>query len=345
MSETGDSVVSNPAPDGSDGVNSSARIVRGLIVSVMLHALLVCIMLFSGFRGLGTVGAGEDEADVRDVGIYLKQPSPQSTDQPKPSDANASSTDATPAQSASSPAHVTAVPDRPPVDIRLPRQTPKRSVIGLSPGGSLTPAPDLDALIRAAGRLPATRPAQRGAGETSFFNIRDKGQSFAYVLDASGSMYGAPLRAAKAELRASLHGLSTKQRFQVIFYNEVVHEMTLPRQPNKTTYPATSINKNRAGAYIDGIVADGGTDHLPALKRALAQSPEVLFFLTDADSRLSAADLNDIRRQYNKGRTRIHCIEFGKGPRLQNAPDNFLQKLARQNRGKYRYRDVTGFSR
>jgi len=77
----------------------------------------------------------------------------------------------------------------------------------------------------------------------------------------------------------------------------------------------------------------------------LAQSPEVLFFLTDADTRLNAADLNDIRTRYNKSHTRIHCIEFGKGPRLQNAPDNFLQKLARQNRGQYRYRDVTGFSR
>jgi len=92
MSEVGDPVVSNPTPDGGDRVDPSSRIVRGLIVSVLLHTLLVCIMLFSGFRGLGTVGAGEDEADVREVGIYLKQPSRQTADQPKPSDATSSNT-------------------------------------------------------------------------------------------------------------------------------------------------------------------------------------------------------------------------------------------------------------
>jgi len=82
---------------------------------------------------------------------------------------------------------------------------------------------------------------------------------------------------------------------------------------------------------------------LPALKRALSYSPEHIFFLTDADQpQLTAADLAEIRR-INRGRTKIHCVEFGKGPGMPG--DNFLKQLARQNGGTYRYRDVTRFAR
>ena len=98
-----------------------------------------------------------------------------------------------------------------------------------------------------------------------------------------------------------------------------------------------------AGQFIDGVDADHGTLHMPALRKALSLNPEVIFLLTDADSPLGDADLNDIE-VLNKGRARIHCIEFSIGPEL-TIDDNFLKKLARRNGGNYRYRDVTNFSR
>jgi len=74
---------------------------------------------------------------------------------------------------------------------------------------------------------------------------------------------------------------------------------------------------------------------------ALGLSPDVIFFLTDAeDPILSAADLQRVER-YNSGAT-IHAIEFGVGPYAGNS---FLQRLANQSGGQHRYVDVRGFSK
>jgi hypothetical protein len=70
----------------------------------------------------------------------------------------------------------------------------------------------------------------------------------------------------------------------------------------------------------------------------------VVFLLTDADQPgLDARDFAEIRK-LNKGRARIHCIEFGQEANL-NEDENFLMHLAREGRGTYRYFDVTRFPR
>jgi hypothetical protein len=80
---------------------------------------------------------------------------------------------------------------------------------------------------------------------------------------------------------------------------------------------------------------------MPALRLALRLKPEVIFFLTDADlPKLSAADFSEIQRLNGAG-TRIHCIRFGQGADLE--PKNFMNQLAAQNGGRYRYRDVASF--
>ena len=82
---------------------------------------------------------------------------------------------------------------------------------------------------------------------------------------------------------------------------------------------------------------------MPALRKAISYHPDHIFFLTDADQpQLSAADLAEIK-QLNRGRTSIHAIEFGRDGDL--GIDNFLRRLARQNDGTYRYRDVTKFGK
>jgi hypothetical protein len=82
----------------------------------------------------------------------------------------------------------------------------------------------------------------------------------------------------------------------------------------------------------------GGTKHREALEIGLAMAPDVLFFLTDAEEpQLSPAELADLRRR-NSG-TIIHCIEFGVGG--YSGYENFLVRLARENRGQHVYVDVT----
>ncbi|MEM1062947.1 MAG: hypothetical protein AAGJ97_11535, partial [Planctomycetota bacterium] len=176
-------------------------------------------------------------------------------------------------------------------------------------------------------------------GHTLFFGIADGGKQFVYVLDCSGSMAGI-LAAAKAELRASLAQLDASQKFQVVFYNDSVRTLTLPGRRPSETIPATELNRTLAGRLIDPVDIAGGTDRRLAFEQALAFRPDVVFFLSDTDDPLRAADLEDIRL-WNRSAARIHTVEFGLG--ADTGQDNFLKKIARRHGGTHRYYDVRAF--
>jgi hypothetical protein len=184
-------------------------------------------------------------------------------------------------------------------------------------------------------------PGLGGTRGIPFFGVEETGQRFVYVLDASGSMYDHnAIGVAKAELLASLEQLDENQQFQIIFYNEKPYPLVVPGGGSQLVR-GTSTNRMIASQFIRSVQPDAGTRHLDALLLALGFKPNVIFFLTDAGlPDLDAKDLDTIRRK-NNGQTRIHTIEFGKGPRLVTG--NFLIKLARENAGTATYRDVTEF--
>ena len=186
----------------------------------------------------------------------------------------------------------------------------------------------------------ANRNAQGGKASTSIFGVTGTDSTFVYVFDRSLSMQGAPMQAAQNELIHSLESLADTHQFQIIFYNQDPSIFN-PAGGNRLSW-ATSQNQERAKQYIRGVTAAGGTHHEKALLAALSLSPDVIFFLTDADQpRLEAAELETLRRR-NSGRTSINTIEFGLGPAFSQ--DNFLSQLARQNGGRYGYVDITTLS-
>jgi hypothetical protein len=105
--------------------------------------------------------------------------------------------------------------------------------------------------------------------------------------------------------------------------------------------PATVANKARVANQLTLISPDGGTDHMLALRTALAFRPEVIFFLTDA-ALMTNTDANLILAE--RGKTRIQAIEFGLGMNLagESSP---LRRLATSTGGEYRYLDVLRFPR
>jgi hypothetical protein len=179
-----------------------------------------------------------------------------------------------------------------------------------------------------------------GQARTQIFGIPAEGYKFVYVFDRSGSMGGqgsTALNRAKAELLASLESLGETHQFQIIFYNEHPTIFNLAGQPRRLVF-GNHPNKAQAQKFIHGIVADGGTEHEPALLAALALSPDVIFFLTDADQpELTPTQLRKIADRNRRG-TAINTIEFGAGPPLG---ENFLSRLAAQNGGQYRYVDIS----
>ena len=177
---------------------------------------------------------------------------------------------------------------------------------------------------------------------TEFFGLRDRAGSYAYVIDCSGSMDTRAgqvrgrntLDVAKVELLASLDPLPSDAKFGVIFYNMNATVITDPAG-RKDLMTASPSNKARVRTLLGEVVPYGSTDHILALRTALAMKPEVIFFLTDADL-MSQSDAEEIRRE--AGRTRILAVEFGIGPAVRGAAP--LRRLAESTGGSYKYMDV-----
>lgn len=182
---------------------------------------------------------------------------------------------------------------------------------------------------------------QGGRARTKVYGLSGEGFKFVYVFDRSGSMGGSGNRAlnsAKSELLRSLADLGDTHQFQIIFYNEQPSVMQLTGVANLMF--ATEQNKREAAAFVASISADGATQHEPAILTALRFSPDVVFFLTDADQpELSPAQLDRIKR-LNSGRAVINTIEFGLGPKINK--HNFLDVVAEQNGGQSVYVDISG---
>jgi hypothetical protein len=206
--------------------------------------------------------------------------------------------------------------------------------------------PNASALIPAAGQpnpkdQPTTFiPGGGGKARTSLFGVTGEGYSFVYVFDRSGSMGGSgrtSLQMVKGELLKSLRNLGETQQFQMIFYNDRPTLFNPSGAAGKLAF-GNENNKQRAIQFIDSIVAEGGTDHMEALRAATGMHPDVIFFLTDGDRpKLTDRELEKVQR-WAAG-TIVNTIQFCPGPRP--AETSFLEKMAQLTGGQYVYVDIT----
>jgi hypothetical protein len=160
--------------------------------------------------------------------------------------------------------------------------------------------------------------------QTSFFGIRAKGRVFAYVVDCSGSMESERrLLRAKSEIRRSILDMRFPQRFLVVFFNEE----SWVGPGGSGALSADHESKQRALNWLRSIHADGGTDPRDAMRIALAQRPDAVFFLTDGELPQEAPDAI---AQANPGQIPIHCVDLSGG-----AGETALRQVARQSGGTY----------
>jgi hypothetical protein len=174
------------------------------------------------------------------------------------------------------------------------------------------------------------------ASSKGLFQVPGNARSVVYVIDRSGSMgQHGRLALARRELELSLRTLPESARFQVVVYNR--HAELLRVAGRTDLVRASAENISQATEQLDALVAEGGTDHLPALKQALLLHPDVIFFLTDADD-LKPEDVRTLT-QLNAGRTAIHSIELNLHNR--DRTEMPMHRLADCNRGQYRAVELT----
>lgn len=326
---------------------SSSKVLSAIpswLGSCLLHAglFVACLTLLKDCQG--EPGTSLEDYGDRVVGVYVKSENTRQITQQK-SDSTESTDPATEESRLVSPLEFqgddTSELEQPPVSLSLPDPV---TLIGMN--GRPLPASTGSSDPRLPDEPTISEPVASGTGQgqTSMFGIRDSGQRFVYVIDSSGSMYGDPMRVARAELIASLRGLNRTQEFGIIFYNKKPHLMRLREPSGQGLYRASDYNQQAALDFIGREQPQAGTDHMLALRMALAMKPDVIFFLTDAKQPvLKTADLHEIDSLNSSG-TRIHCIEFGLGADLE-LDSNFLRRLARRNSGGYSYRDINQFRR
>ncbi|UCG27646.1 MAG: TonB family protein [Bacteroidales bacterium] len=89
-------------------------------------------------------------------------------------------------------------------------------------------------------------------------------REYVFIVDVSGSMFGFPLDISKSLLRNLIVNLKPNDRFNVLLFaggSELLSDQSLA---------ANKENINRALQFIDNQRGGGGTELLPALKKALA---------------------------------------------------------------------------
>lgn len=217
---------------------------------------------------------------------------------------------------------------------------PLSSLRGAVPGAAVAASPG--SADRGIGSAVAS-----GSGPASLFGVEGSGSRVVYVVDRSDSMndlQGRPLAAAKAELIRSLGALESMQFFQLVLYNN-------QPAPYRNPFAGGTIQMvqgderaiQRAQSYIQSFGAFGGTDHMAALRMAIRMNPDVIFFLSDGlVPGLTDQEHQQINRLASSRGVTIHCIEFGTDPAPH--PASFMPHLAADNRGQYRYLDVTRFT-
>jgi Ca-activated chloride channel family protein len=153
------------------------------------------------------------------------------------------------------------------------------------------------------------------------------------VLDVSGSMSGEKIEQAKSALRGLLGTLSPEDRFRLVAFSNSVR----PQAEGWTA--ARGAGLARARAWVDALVADGGTNIGGALDEAFRlESPvrrlPVVIFLTDGLPTVgeqSPERLAD-RAEARTGRSRVFA--FGVG---HDVNTHLLDRLSEAGRGATEY--------
>lgn len=151
-----------------------------------------------------------------------------------------------------------------------------------------------------------------------------------FVIDNSGSMSGASMDEAKASLVHALKTLRPQDRFNVIRFDDTMTKLF------EHSVGATPDQVSTAVKFAEGLEASGGTEMLPALKAALADSAAAggsdmvrqIIFMTDGE--VSNEEEMAAAIGADRGRSRVFLVGIG------SAPNTYLMsRMAEMGRGTF----------
>ena len=221
-------------------------------------------------------------------------------------------------------------------------ESPSHAITTLSEGAKVRVrfaqgevALDRDVVLtaRGAGALPAGVVAHRVTGSDGYLALSvvpdlagvgvagASGVTVVFVVDVSGSMDGDSIREARAALRLCLRHLRAGDRFNVIAFSTT--HASYQREP----VPFTQATMAAADKWVDGLVANGGTELRDPLVLAttMAGNGGVVMLLTDGQVGNEDEILQAVLKQRGESRARVYS--FGIGTSVSEA---LLRDLARE---------------
>lgn len=158
-------------------------------------------------------------------------------------------------------------------------------------------------------------------------------KDFIFILDRSGSMKGKKIEQAKKALRFCINNLNDGDRFNLITFNTDV-------DPFSERLDSVKKIRKDALAFVDGIVANGGTNINGALQAALEEKPDpkrprIIVFLTDGEATVGVTDTPNILKNVsvaNNDKSRIFVFGVGYDVNV-----DLLDKMSAQNSGTRQY--------
>lgn len=189
--------------------------------------------------------------------------------------------------------------------------------------------------------LPQVASLGGGARQSGYFlivaspAITDYGKAalprrVVIVLDRSGSMQGEKISQARSALKFALGRLRPQDSFNILTFSDGVDRFA--PQP----VAATGDNRKRATAFVEDIIADGGTNIDAALKAGLEQFPEkgsgnTLLFFTDGLPTVGTTNKDSIvRNAVTVNAKKARTFVFGVG---YDVDVPFLDQVALSLRG------------
>lgn len=172
--------------------------------------------------------------------------------------------------------------------------------------------------------LMMVMPPQALPGE-----VYTQARELIWVLDVSGSMQGESIEQARSAMLKALSRLEADDYFNIIFFNTAAWSLfPHPRA-------ASPDNLNLAREKILRLEADGGTDMLPALKRALdisthSERLRQVIFVTDGAVSNETELFSEI--QHRLAESRLFTVGIGSAPNSY-----FMRKAALAGRGSFTY--------
>jgi hypothetical protein len=167
-----------------------------------------------------------------------------------------------------------------------------------------------------------------GDPTASFFGIKSGGKKFVYVVDCSGSMaINKRFLRCQTELLRSLTSLTYGQQYLVIYFSGKMDAM-----PENQLVDVRPEQMKRTVAWVSNHGLGGGTQPWEALKRAIVNKPDAIFFLTDGQFDPDIVTKLAKIQPDTKKRIPIHSISFE-----DPVGAELMQAIANYSRGEFKY--------